>query len=215
MYRKVKEEKWKKLFLWQAKDAKQLYLPTFLLESVYGLRVLEYPLGHRRTSITLLYVLTIWTLLPYLMTLSWSYLYVNGPQAFFDTFLNKLIDSSNTLTTIVFVITGCLNSKLTNICIKRIGIVDDTLASIGFGIDYPEQLKFNALCALSWIVYNFSMNWLFVLGMRNDISMLIYFLLSLTNQLHHVHTLTFMVFGIYIRYCDRDNIFFANNQVIY
>lgn len=113
MYRYVQKKKWKKLFTLNVKDAKQSYLPILLIEWVLGLRVLECPLGRKKITFTIIYVLILWTLLPYLMFMGWSYLYSKGPtKTFFDPDLNEIVDSSNVLATIIFVIAGCLNSSV-------------------------------------------------------------------------------------------------------
>lgn len=84
-------------------------------------------------------------------------------------------------------------------CIERIGKVDETLAMIGFAIDYSQQAKVSTRCSLLWIILNVVLDLSEVMGMTVVFKIKVFFMLTMINQTLHINTLIFMIFGNYIR----------------
>lgn len=97
----------KYLFLWEIKifNAKQTFYPILFLEWTFALRLWEGPIDCPRYDYTLIFVLLFWGPQLFLLySLDWLTL---EPKVYYDVLVNNVINYSNLLSSMSFIVIGC------------------------------------------------------------------------------------------------------------
>ncbi|XP_029160040.1 uncharacterized protein LOC114932033 [Nylanderia fulva] len=130
--------------------------PLLIINYVFGLRIIEFPIGYRRLWFSFIYILSSWSLYCFLM---W---YITGSLMTKFSKTNNFLQYLNCLATLISIVFGIYYDKKFRDSLKKLAIVDITLEKLGTTINYQQLHTKTVRLVLGWFALTILINFMHI-----------------------------------------------------